>query len=74
MPDESRACSIRPNWRPGDFVGPVARHRLSGDGQRHFSFVGVGLGRWIGYLIAGFIGACSLIWIVRAVRVLRMFG
>ena len=23
---------------------------------------------WIGYLIAGFIGACLLIWIVRAVR------
>ncbi|MFZ0093375.1 MAG: GlsB/YeaQ/YmgE family stress response membrane protein, partial [Pseudolabrys sp.] len=26
------------------------------------------LGGWIGYLIAGFIGAVLLIWIVRAVR------
>ena len=25
-------------------------------------------GGWIGYLIAGFIGACLLIWIVRALR------
>ena len=32
------------------------------------SFFGVHLGGWIGYLIAGFIGACLLIWIVRAVR------
>jgi uncharacterized membrane protein YeaQ/YmgE (transglycosylase-associated protein family) len=32
------------------------------------SFFGVALGGWIGYLIAGFIGACLLIWIVRAVR------
>ena len=30
-----------------------------------FGIVFVG---WIGYLIAGFIGACLLIWIVRAVR------
>jgi uncharacterized membrane protein YeaQ/YmgE (transglycosylase-associated protein family) len=32
------------------------------------SFFGIVLGGWIGYLIAGFIGACILIWIVRAVR------
>jgi uncharacterized membrane protein YeaQ/YmgE (transglycosylase-associated protein family) len=31
------------------------------------SFFGVHLGGWIGYLIEGFIGACLLIWIVRAV-------
>ncbi|MFZ1044919.1 MAG: GlsB/YeaQ/YmgE family stress response membrane protein, partial [Pseudolabrys sp.] len=28
----------------------------------------VNLGGWIGYLIAGFIGAVLLIWIVRMVR------
>ena len=33
-----------------------------------FSFFGIGFGGWIGYLIAGFIGACLLIWIVRAVK------
>ncbi|MGB9041925.1 MAG: GlsB/YeaQ/YmgE family stress response membrane protein, partial [Pseudolabrys sp.] len=33
-----------------------------------FSFLGIHLGGWIGYLIAGFIGAVLLIWIVRAVR------
>ena len=33
-----------------------------------FSFFGINLGGWIGYLIAGFIGACLLIWIVRTVR------
>jgi uncharacterized membrane protein YeaQ/YmgE (transglycosylase-associated protein family) len=27
-----------------------------------FSFFGIALGGWIGYLIAGFIGACLLIW------------
>ena len=31
-------------------------------------FFGVHLGGWIGYLIAGFIGAVLLIWIVRQVR------
>ena len=36
-----------------------------------FSFLGVNLGGWVGYLIAGFIGACLLIWIVRAVRAIR---
>jgi uncharacterized membrane protein YeaQ/YmgE (transglycosylase-associated protein family) len=30
------------------------------------SFLGVSLGGWIGYLIAGFIGACILIAIARA--------
>ena len=32
------------------------------------SLFGIAPGGWIGYLIAGFIGACLLIWIVRAVR------
>ena len=32
------------------------------------SFFGVNLGGWIGYLVAGFIGAVLLIWIVRTVR------
>jgi uncharacterized membrane protein YeaQ/YmgE (transglycosylase-associated protein family) len=32
------------------------------------NFFGIVLGGWLGYLIAGFIGACLLIWIVRAVR------
>jgi uncharacterized membrane protein YeaQ/YmgE (transglycosylase-associated protein family) len=32
------------------------------------SVFGVHLGGWLGYLIAGFIGACLLIWIVRAVQ------
>jgi uncharacterized membrane protein YeaQ/YmgE (transglycosylase-associated protein family) len=32
------------------------------------SVFGIHFGGWIGYLIAGFIGACLLIWIVRAVR------
>ena len=32
------------------------------------SFFGIALGGWIGYLIAGFISACLLIWIFRLVR------
>jgi uncharacterized membrane protein YeaQ/YmgE (transglycosylase-associated protein family) len=32
------------------------------------SFFGIVLGGWIGYLIAGFIGASLLIWIVRAIQ------
>ena len=33
-----------------------------------FSLLGVGFGPgWLGYLIAGFIGACILIWIARMV-------
>jgi uncharacterized membrane protein YeaQ/YmgE (transglycosylase-associated protein family) len=32
------------------------------------SLVGVNLGGWLGYLIAGFIGACLLIWVWRAIR------
>jgi uncharacterized membrane protein YeaQ/YmgE (transglycosylase-associated protein family) len=32
------------------------------------SVFGIQLGGWLGYLIDGFIGACLLIWIVRAVR------
>ena len=33
-----------------------------------FSLLGIALGRWLGYLIAGFVGASLLIWIVRALR------
>jgi len=33
-----------------------------------FSLVGVSFGGWLGYLIAGFVGACILIWGARAVR------
>lgn len=29
---------------------------------------GIGFGGWIGYLIAGFIGAVILIWLARALR------
>ena len=36
-----------------------------------FSFFGVNVGGWLGYLIAGFIGACLLIWIVRSIRAIR---
>ena len=32
------------------------------------SIVGIRFGGWVGYLIAGFIGACLLIFIVRAIR------
>jgi uncharacterized membrane protein YeaQ/YmgE (transglycosylase-associated protein family) len=32
------------------------------------SFFGIALGGWIGYLIAGFIGACLLIWVFRLLR------
>ena len=31
------------------------------------SIVGINLGGWVGYLIAGFIGACLLIWVWRAI-------
>lgn len=33
-----------------------------------FGLVGVSFGGWLGYLIAGFIGACILIWGARAIR------
>jgi uncharacterized membrane protein YeaQ/YmgE (transglycosylase-associated protein family) len=33
-----------------------------------FGLVGIRFGGWIGYLIAGFIGACILIFIARSVR------
>jgi uncharacterized membrane protein YeaQ/YmgE (transglycosylase-associated protein family) len=33
-----------------------------------FGLVGIRFGGWIGYLIAGFIGACILILIVRSIR------
>ena len=32
------------------------------------SLIGVNLGGWLGYLIAGFIGACILIAIARAIK------
>jgi uncharacterized membrane protein YeaQ/YmgE (transglycosylase-associated protein family) len=32
------------------------------------SVIGIRFGGWVGYLIAGFIGACLLIFIVRAIR------
>jgi uncharacterized membrane protein YeaQ/YmgE (transglycosylase-associated protein family) len=32
------------------------------------SAFGIVLGGWIGYLIAGFIGACLLIWIARMIQ------
>ena len=34
----------------------------------YISVVGINLAGWIGYLIAGFVGACLLIWIVRAFK------
>jgi uncharacterized membrane protein YeaQ/YmgE (transglycosylase-associated protein family) len=37
-------------------------------GSAIFSFLGIALGGWLGYLIAGFIGASLLICIVRAMR------
>jgi uncharacterized membrane protein YeaQ/YmgE (transglycosylase-associated protein family) len=33
-----------------------------------FGLIGISFGGWIGYLIAGFIGACILIAIGRAIR------
>jgi uncharacterized membrane protein YeaQ/YmgE (transglycosylase-associated protein family) len=33
-----------------------------------FGLLGMSLGGWLGYLIFGFIGACILIFAVRAVR------
>ena len=33
-----------------------------------FNLLGVSLGGWLGYLIAGFIGACILIFAARAIR------
>ena len=33
-----------------------------------FNIVGISLGGWLGYLIAGFIGACILIFAARAIR------
>lgn len=37
-------------------------------GSAILSVFGINLGGWIGYLIAGFIGACILIWVVGALR------
>ncbi len=41
------------------FIGAAVASWLLG-------FLGISLGGWIGYLIAGFIGACILIAIARA--------
>jgi len=32
------------------------------------SFFGVALGGWIGYLVAGFVGACVIIFLWRAIK------
>jgi uncharacterized membrane protein YeaQ/YmgE (transglycosylase-associated protein family) len=37
-----------------------------------FSAFGIILGGWLGYLIAGFIGACLLIWIIRYAKEKRL--
>jgi uncharacterized membrane protein YeaQ/YmgE (transglycosylase-associated protein family) len=36
-----------------------------------FSFLGINLGGWLGYLIAGFVGAVLLIWIWRTIAARR---
>jgi uncharacterized membrane protein YeaQ/YmgE (transglycosylase-associated protein family) len=33
-----------------------------------FGLVGVSFGGWLGYLVAGFVGACILIWGGRLIR------
>lgn len=33
-----------------------------------FGLVGVSFGGWLGYLVAGFVGACILIWSGRLIR------
>jgi len=33
-----------------------------------FGLVGVSFGGWMGYLVAGFVGACILIGVARAIR------
>lgn len=33
-----------------------------------FGLLGVSFGGWVGYLVAGIVGACILIWGARAVR------
>lgn len=33
-----------------------------------FGLLGVSFGGWIGYLVAGVVGACILIWGARAIR------
>jgi uncharacterized membrane protein YeaQ/YmgE (transglycosylase-associated protein family) len=33
-----------------------------------FGLIGIEFGGWVGYLIAGFIGACILIAVARAIR------
>ncbi|SCW81217.1 GlsB/YeaQ/YmgE family stress response membrane protein [Ancylobacter rudongensis] len=33
-----------------------------------FGLIGIGFGGWIGYLVAGVLGACILIGLVRAIR------
>ena len=45
-----------------------AKTRLADLAGWLFGMLGMTFGGWLGYLIAGFIGACILILIVRAVR------
>ncbi|MDR5654022.1 GlsB/YeaQ/YmgE family stress response membrane protein [Ruixingdingia sedimenti] len=33
-----------------------------------FGLLGVSFGGWVGYLVAGIVGACILIWGARAIR------
>ena len=48
-------------WREAVRIGAAIADAI-------LSMFGIALGGWLGYLIAGFIGACLLIWIVRLVR------
>ena len=59
-PSSSHGC--RRERGPG-----YARHRRSGDPSAQDD-AKVGENALAGYLISGFIGACLLIWIVRALR------
>ncbi|THF65436.1 GlsB/YeaQ/YmgE family stress response membrane protein [Pseudothauera nasutitermitis] len=33
-----------------------------------FGILGISFGGWLGYLVAGVLGACILVWLVRAIR------
>ena len=52
----------------GLLMNIILRYHRGRDWQRHFDLLWGQPGGWIGYLIAGFIGAVLLIWIVRMVR------
>ena len=55
----------------GGLAGWLAELFMKSVAGAIFSFFGVNVGGWLGYLIAGFIGACLLIWIVRSIRAIR---